>query len=98
MHGTYTLFLKRIFVHVLGSEHTMPASKQATERSPLKNKNWNPWRALIAYWIFGLCNNYGYVVMLSAAHDIIKDLEDSVRPHYFTLLLTKLYISNKYRV
>lgn len=28
-------------------------------------------RALIAYWILGLCNNYGYVVMLTAAADII---------------------------
>lgn len=30
-----------------------------------------PWRALAAYWILGLCNNYGYVVMLSAANDIL---------------------------
>ncbi|XP_016982044.2 battenin [Drosophila rhopaloa] len=30
------------------------------------------WRDLTSYWILGLCNNYGYVVMLSAAHDIIK--------------------------
>ncbi|KAJ8923748.1 hypothetical protein NQ315_010329 [Exocentrus adspersus] len=29
-------------------------------------------RALIAYWIIGLCNNYGYVVMLTAANDIIE--------------------------
>jgi hypothetical protein len=28
-------------------------------------------RDLIAFWIFGLCNNYGYVVMLTAAIDII---------------------------
>lgn len=25
------------------------------------------WRDLTAYWIFGLCNNFGYVVMLTAA-------------------------------
>ncbi|KAG7198656.1 hypothetical protein KM043_006013 [Ampulex compressa] len=31
------------------------------------------WRNLIAFWILGLCNNYGYVVMLSAAHDILDD-------------------------
>ncbi|RZF46105.1 hypothetical protein LSTR_LSTR012965 [Laodelphax striatellus] len=30
------------------------------------------WPYLIGFWILGLCNNYGYVVMLSAAHDIIK--------------------------
>lgn len=30
------------------------------------------WRNLLAFWILGLCNNYGYVVMLSAAHDILE--------------------------
>jgi hypothetical protein len=34
-----------------------------------------PWRALVAYWILGLCNNYGYVVMLTAAGDIIGESE-----------------------
>ncbi|XP_055855813.1 battenin-like [Episyrphus balteatus] len=29
------------------------------------------WRDLVGFWILGLCNNFGYVVMLSAAHDII---------------------------
>lgn len=31
------------------------------------------WRCLISFWIFGLCNNYGYVVMLTAAADIIGE-------------------------
>ena len=30
-------------------------------------------RNLIAYWLLGLCNNYAYVIMLSAAHDILSD-------------------------
>lgn len=30
------------------------------------------WRNLAAFWLLGLCNNYGYVVMLSAAHDILE--------------------------
>lgn len=30
------------------------------------------WRDLTAYWVLGLCNNYGYVVMLCAAQDIIE--------------------------
>jgi battenin len=29
-------------------------------------------RDLISFWILGLCNNYGYVVMLTAANDIIS--------------------------
>lgn len=36
-----------------------------------KIKDPGRWRDLLAYWILGLCNNFGYVVMLSAAHDII---------------------------
>lgn len=27
---------------------------------------------LVSFWILGLCNNFGYVVMLSSAHDILK--------------------------
>lgn len=30
-------------------------------------------RNLASFWIFGLCNNFAYVVMLSAAHDILED-------------------------
>ncbi|XP_032793917.2 battenin isoform X3 [Daphnia magna] len=30
-------------------------------------------RNLIAYWLLGLCNNYAYVIMLSAAHDILSE-------------------------
>lgn len=37
------------------------------------------WRDLTAYWFLGLCNNYGYVVMLSAAHDIIARFGPQVR-------------------
>lgn len=40
--------------------------------TPAKVKDAARWRDLTAYWILGLCNNYGYVVMLSAAHDIIE--------------------------
>ncbi|XP_078309787.1 battenin-like [Crassostrea virginica] len=34
------------------------------------------WRNLIGFWFLGLCNNFAYVIMLSAAHDILKDQED----------------------
>lgn len=38
-------------------------------------------RTLIAYWILGLCNNYGYVVMLTAAEDIIKNISENDNNH-----------------
>ena len=34
------------------------------------------WRNIVAFWIFGLCNNFPYVIMLSAAFDILSDLDD----------------------
>lgn len=49
--------------------------------TPDKEKNVRYYRALVAYWMLGLCNNYGYVVMLSAANDILhretKDLQET---------------------
>lgn len=56
-----------------------------------------PWRALIAYWILGICNNYGYVVMLSAANDILHSQEESNGvwlsnyKNYFVFLICKFY-------
>ena len=35
-----------------------------------------PWRNAIAFWLLGLCNNFGYVVMLSAAYDILKEQQN----------------------
>ena len=44
----------------------------------VQKKQTGLWRDLTAYWILGLCNNYGYVVMLSAAHDIISRFGNGV--------------------
>ncbi|XP_039620911.1 battenin-like isoform X3 [Polypterus senegalus] len=41
------------------------------------------WRNLTGFWILGLCNNFAYVIMLSAAHDILSKQEagsNSTRP------------------
>lgn len=41
------------------------------------------WRNILSFWILGLCNNYGFVVMLSAAYDIVKRFDSiSVRIIY----------------
>ncbi|KAI4491237.1 hypothetical protein M0802_010333 [Mischocyttarus mexicanus] len=55
------------------------AKKVSTEGEPSVVQEFNEetttqrtrWRNLVAFWILGMCNNYGYVVMLSAAHDIL---------------------------
>ncbi|CAI5449929.1 unnamed protein product [Caenorhabditis angaria] len=33
--------------------------------------NLTTFRNILAFWLLGLCNNYGYVIMLSAAEDIL---------------------------
>ncbi|XP_063077377.1 battenin isoform X3 [Engraulis encrasicolus] len=33
------------------------------------------WRNVLGFWLLGLCNNFAYVVMLSAAHDILQQQE-----------------------
>ncbi|VDK46294.1 unnamed protein product [Anisakis simplex] len=37
--------------------------------------DWPTLKTLIGFWIFGLCNNYAYVIMLSAAEDILNKQE-----------------------
>uniref|UniRef100_A0A803YDV2 Uncharacterized protein n=1 Tax=Meleagris gallopavo TaxID=9103 RepID=A0A803YDV2_MELGA len=35
-----------------------------------------------AFWLMGLCNNFPYVVMLSAAHDILRPNQVRLRPPF----------------
>ena len=30
---------------------------------------------VVSYWFLGLCNNFAYVIMLSAAHDILDEIK-----------------------
>lgn len=76
-----------------------------------KVKDPGRWRDLVAYWILGLCNNFGYVVMLSAAHDIIARINKTdgvsvLPPLYFfeghemsfDFRYAKFYFENTFRV
>jgi len=42
------------------------------EHRSQRHDNGSKIRDLTAFFIFGLCNNYGYVVMLTAAVDILN--------------------------
>lgn len=47
------------------------------------------WRDLLAYWLLGLCTNFGYVVVISAAHDILHHFDEiDVSVQKQSLLLT----------
>ena len=35
---------------------------------------------VICYWLLGMTNNFAYVIMLSAAHDILDDGQNKTNP------------------
>uniref|UniRef100_A0A2K6U5F3 Battenin n=1 Tax=Saimiri boliviensis boliviensis TaxID=39432 RepID=A0A2K6U5F3_SAIBB len=41
-------------------------------RLPLLDRQSAHWKNAVGFWLLGLCNNFSYVVMLSAAHDILS--------------------------
>uniref|UniRef100_A0A2R8MJN9 CLN3 lysosomal/endosomal transmembrane protein, battenin n=1 Tax=Callithrix jacchus TaxID=9483 RepID=A0A2R8MJN9_CALJA len=41
-------------------------------RLPLLDRQSSHWKNAVGFWLLGLCNNFSYVVMLSAAHDILS--------------------------
>ncbi|XP_034749421.1 battenin [Etheostoma cragini] len=53
-----------------------PASVNAdpVQRSESTGRS-TQWRNWTGFWLLGLCNNFAYVVMLSAAHDILNKQE-----------------------
>lgn len=34
------------------------------------------WRDLVGFWFMGLCNVYGFFIMLLAAHDLLHDAQN----------------------
>lgn len=65
---------------------------QQNEQSIAPNHDVNEKRNMVCFWIVGLCNTYGPMVLLSAAYDIIKRLNGvSVRncPNFFLGMMNK---------
>ncbi|XP_078597286.1 battenin-like isoform X1 [Branchiostoma floridae x Branchiostoma japonicum] len=56
-------------------ENEVRDQTQETDTAPQESVKTFAWRNIVAFWFLGLCNNFGYVVMLSAAHDILKQEE-----------------------
>lgn len=55
-------------------EQTASVNADPVHRSD-SNERWKQCRNWTGFWFLGLCNNFAYVVMLSAAHDILKKQE-----------------------
>ena len=54
-------------------------------RSSRSSQPERSWRDLAGFWLLGLCNNYAYVIMLSAAHDILGEDFQAVGEGYWLL-------------
>ena len=77
VHSKNTIFFGNIFEKRKNiCEIIFMATK--TEENEIVIPDRGLWRDLLAYFILGLCNNYGYNVMLSAAHDIIGKFHETV--------------------
>ncbi|XP_055904115.1 battenin-like isoform X2 [Eupeodes corollae] len=67
-------------------------AESTTTTAPPQDKQL--WRDLVGFWILGLCNNFGYVVMLSAAHDIIARFDNNqVLFLFFWMCTATLYFA-----
>lgn len=51
------------------SASTNTQKPEATPKDP------QLWRDLTAFWLMGLCNLFGFFIMLVAAHDLLHDVE-----------------------
>uniref|UniRef100_A0A8D2DM56 Battenin n=1 Tax=Sciurus vulgaris TaxID=55149 RepID=A0A8D2DM56_SCIVU len=59
-----------------GSRWRLPNSEReettSEPQAPLLDRQSAHWKNAVGFWLLGLCNNFSYVVMLSAAHDILR--------------------------
>ncbi|XP_077475194.1 battenin isoform X6 [Stigmatopora argus] len=49
-----------------------PRDANSIQQLNVLNERFKQWRNWSGFWVLGLCNNFAYVVMLSAAQDILK--------------------------
>ncbi|GAB5582945.1 battenin [Prionailurus iriomotensis] len=62
-------------VRARGGAFWIPRVREETAPEPrprLLDRQGALWKNAMGFWLLGLCNNFSYVVMLSAAHDILS--------------------------
>lgn len=65
-------------------------SQSSSSNNNIITRDDHKWRNILSFWILGLCNNYGFVVMLSAAYDIIKRFDGLTVRKYVRIKLIQL--------
>nr|XP_040046141.1 battenin isoform X1 [Gasterosteus aculeatus aculeatus] len=61
-------------------EREEPPREEPAPRADSSGAAAAQWRNWSGFWLLGLCNNFAYVVMLSAAHDILNQQESRNTP------------------
>uniref|UniRef100_A0A8D2DMI1 Battenin n=1 Tax=Sciurus vulgaris TaxID=55149 RepID=A0A8D2DMI1_SCIVU len=73
-----------------GSRWRLPNSEReettSEPQAPLLDRQSAHWKNAVGFWLLGLCNNFSYVVMLSAAHDILRHERASGNQSHAVLL------------
>lgn len=71
----------RIIFDSLCSKRLETKKSDHIESNAPKKKRSDPqmWRDILAYWILGLASEFGYVVIISAAHDILHGFENATK-------------------
>uniref|UniRef100_A0A3Q2XLZ7 Battenin n=1 Tax=Hippocampus comes TaxID=109280 RepID=A0A3Q2XLZ7_HIPCM len=64
---------------------TYPCTSLMSFSSLFSPDRYRQWRNWSGFWLLGLCNNFAYVVMLSAAQDILTKQESGNNPSLSTL-------------
>lgn len=67
----------RLSIHQFWNQHKKRKTPNDLHLNVIKNvkKDQHLWRDILAYWILGLCSEFGYVVIIAAAHDILHRFE-----------------------
>lgn len=64
------------------TEKTQKGNSEPSEQKKISAGDSEVWRDILAYWILGLGTEFGYVVMISAASDILHGFNHSVIEYY----------------
>ncbi|VTJ78825.1 Hypothetical predicted protein [Marmota monax] len=69
------LLLLKTLIHPGSRWRLLDSEREETTsepQAPLLERQSAHWKNAVGFWLLGLCNNFSYVVMLSAAHDILR--------------------------
>lgn len=88
--------MKNIFKSICAHQFKTKTKKPLESSDPKKKcDDSQMWRDILAYWILGLSTEFGYVVIISAAHDILHGFGQSETVIFFCTKSQKVWKTNE---